>query len=183
MQLFLGEDPLDDQFLGIGDLVPDLGHPEGGMQIPQPPFSLLEIRLQDIDAGAVLLQPFLPLLNLVFDEAIAPLGDDLAEQHLLKLTVEYSAPDDLPGLKKSGPHRGVGLGHLHAVGRGPDRIPHIQTHVPEEIENLIGNILHPARGLAVVEEHQVDVRIGVEFAPSVPPQRHESKLGRGAGLP
>src|SRR6266567_5332125 len=82
-KFFLRQHPLDDQLTGLGDLVLDLGHPEGGVDIPQGTLPLLDVRLEDIDRRAVLFAALLQLFQLLPDEGVTPLGEDLGKKHLL----------------------------------------------------------------------------------------------------
>ncbi len=71
LQLLLGDDPLNDQFPWVVELELDPRHPQGGLQVPQATFALLDVGLQQVDRVAVLLAALLHLGDLLLDEAVA----------------------------------------------------------------------------------------------------------------
>ncbi len=72
---------------------------------------------------------------------------------------------------------GVGCGHLDAVGDGAHRVAHIQSQVPQEIEQLLGKGLHPfRRQAAIVQEHDVHIGVGVQLASTVAAHCHQGQM-------
>jgi len=65
---------------------------------------------------------------------------------------------------------------------GPNRIPYVKTQIPEKIEDLLGDILNAAGVLAVMEEHDIDVRVRVQFPTTISSGGHERYLLSAAAL-
>ena len=94
----------------------------------------------------------------------------------LEILEQCSITANVAGIQKRCLHRHIGARHLNAILDGANRIAHIKTHVPEKIEDFLGNILNASAVLAVMEEHDIDVRVRVQLPPPISSGGHERYL-------
>jgi hypothetical protein len=112
--------------------------------------------------------------------------DALALHLALQPVEERLVAGDATGLDQGGLGLHVLVGQAHAVVHGADRVAHLESDVPERVEEAAGPLgerlqLRPLRVQPVaVEEHQVDVAAGVEFTAPIAPEGDQRHLGRFA---
>ena len=70
------------------DLVLDLGQPQRGVQIAQPAFAFLDLRLEQVDRIAILGVAFAAFLELGLEELLLVAIEDFGDQRLVEIGVK-----------------------------------------------------------------------------------------------
>ncbi len=168
------------QLVGLAHAIDIFRDPEQRVQVAQAAFAVLDIGFDQIARLPAAAMPLLALGELG--------GDELGRGALYHFLVE--APDQLvverpvagqePGLEDRGADR-------HVAARLADRfvdrtggVADLQSHVPQAVEDGLGDLLAP-RGLLVgQDEQQIDVGFGRHQAAAVAAGRnHRHALGAG----
>nr|WP_228579999.1 hypothetical protein [Acidiferrobacter thiooxydans] len=76
-------------------------------------------------------------------------------------------------LHEVGHDRDVGARDPQAVAMRPNAVPHGEADIPEKAQEVFGEGLGVGVPRAVLEQQQVDIGGGMEFAASVASHRHE----------
>src|SRR5262249_2916635 len=79
--------------------------------------------------------------------------------------------------------REVGARHRETIGQATHRVADLQAEVPERVENSLGHALDVRIQLAVVHDHQIEIRERMELAPPVSTQRHQYDRRLDRALP
>ncbi len=119
-------------------------------------------------------------------------------QVLLFMAVQAAALESLPKFREdrfvSAEKAGFqqrGLGAQVAVGLGDEflhgarGVSDLKTDVPEHVENVLDDVVHLARVLRSVvgiEKKNVDVAVGIEFAPAESPHGQQGDARRGVHM-
>src|SRR6185369_11811465 len=122
------------------------------------------------------------LLQLVVYEAVAPLRRDQTLECLPEILEQLLTPPQIAAVEHCRSYRGVGFAHFDAVTYCPDRIPDIQFHIPEEVQQLLGYLLDLLGLFPVVQEHYVYIGKRVQLGPAVTADSDQSHFGDQALL-
>ena len=152
------EHALLDQFLGIAHPVDVFGDPEQGVEVAQAALAVLDVGLDQIARLAAAAMALLALGELGGDE----LGGG-ALHHLLvearhHLVEQGAVAEQEPRLQDRGADGHVGLGEADAVVDRARRVADLEPHVPQAIEDGLGDLLAPGGLLVGQQEQQIDVR-------------------------
>ena len=169
-----------DQLVGRVHQVDVLGDPEQRVQVAQAALAVLHVGLDQV---ARLPDPAVALL------ALGQLGGDEGGRgplrHLLveagdQLFEQLGVAEQIARFQHRGADRHVGLGLADALVHRTGGVPDLQPHVPQTIENGLGNQLAPGGLLVGQEEQQIDVRAGrQQAAPVAAGRHHRHALGLG----
>ena len=104
--------------------------------------------------------------------------DALGQERFLKLGEQLLVPGDQARLDQRGLGLHVAVGHLHGVVHRSDRVPDLQADIPQRIEHAVNDPGQMRQGPAaaicrVVQEHEIDVAVRIEFAPAVAADGHQ----------
>ena len=83
--------------------------------------------------------------------------DDVAVEAGDELVVELAVAEQIAGLQHRGADRHVGLGLADAFVNRAGGVPDFETHVPQAIENCLGDRFAPCSLLVRQQEQQIDV--------------------------
>lgn len=174
---------------------PGPGHPQRGVELPEPALALLHVGLEQEHRVAEARAPGLRLTQLGLDQRphLGPAQQVRLEPAREGLELRrgrgrgprlHRRPRHQAGVEERGEHRGVLLGHLGGVLDRPHRLADLEAEVPQAVEHP----LHPRpgrRGLARVErralgheEEQVHVRPRAELLAPVAAEGHDLHPGR-----
>jgi len=150
-----------------------LRHPERGLQVAQPPFPGLQLRLQKKDGVPEFLPAQSELGDLGGDEGLGLLGP------LRQLHLTCEALSHCP-LARQEPSIQKGRAECHVLARRQERLlrrPHAPAHrhpdVPQQRGQGPGALRHPDASPSLMDEKQVPVRARGELAPAVAAERHQ----------
>lgn len=97
-------------------------------------------------------------------DSAAPLAAYAVDQARRELLV----PDDVAGFQHAQRGRHVGTGHTQGIRDGAHTVVQPNVGVPQWIPQRIGDIAQFLDGFAVVQQHQIQVRIRQQLAPAEP---------------
>jgi hypothetical protein len=170
-------DDVDDAVGAVGQL----GDPEQGVKVAKAALSFLDVRLDHIACGAVLLVTGIAFGELDLGEVTGPDPAQLFLEGRLELRVERRVTADKAHLDQAGQNGVVLARGPDGVGHGAFRMSHLETQVPEKIEELLDN--HVGGGVAVRrgQHEKIDVRQWCQLAAAVAP--HSDKRKSGIAMP
>ena len=161
-----------DQLLGLAHAVDVFGDPEQRVEVAQPALAVLHVRLDQIARLAGAAQPLLALGKLGGDELRRGAAHDLLVEARDELVEQRAVAEQVARLEQRGADGHVGLGLADALVDRARRVADLEPHVPQAIENALGDRLAP-RGLLVgQQEQQIDVGARREQAAAVAAGRH-----------
>ena len=167
-----------DQLFGAVHAIDVLRDPEQRVQIAQAALAVLDVRLDQIARLAGAAQPLLALGELGGDELLAGVAHDILVEARDELVVERAVAEQIARFEQRGADRHVGLGLADALVDRARRVPDLQPHVPQAIENAFGDGLAPGGLLVGKQEQQIDVGAGRQQAAAVAAGRdHRHALG------
>jgi len=152
--------------------------PHRRVHVAQAAGRLLDVGLADVGRGAELAVALLALGQRHRQELAEVLAVDVVAQDAAEAREESPVALDQPRLLHRGAAGEVGAGHGHAVLQRAQAVAHLQAEVPQRVEQLLHDPLHERRQLPVVDDHEVDVRRGVQLATSVAAQRDHHERNR-----
>jgi len=161
------------------------GHPDEVLVIAQAAAAVLDVGLlhgggiaEFVVAGGLVIQAGGDVFVLVTINAFVDDG-------LLQFFEQGFAAGDEPRLDEGGFGLHVVAGGLDAILDAADGMPDLETEVPERVEDAIhepgqeGERFVAGDDLAVVEEHEIDVAVGIEFGAAITADGDE---GDGGGI-
>ncbi len=75
-------------------------------------------------------------------------------------------------------HRRVCLGQLDALSDRPHTVSDLESTVPERVKYGAHEGLRGVLRTGTKEKHEIDIRMGSQFATSIPAQRHDTTLAK-----
>ena len=147
-----------DQLFRLAHAIDVFGDPEQGVQVAQAPFAVLDVRLDHVAKLAGAAMALLALGELGGDEFRGA-----ALRHFLveaggQLVVELDVAEQIPRLKERGADGHIGLGLAYRFVDRARGVADLQSHVPQAIEQGLGDGLAPRRLLVGKQKQKIDVR-------------------------
>ena len=172
------EDALLDQLLGLAHAVDVFGDPEQRVQIAQTALAVLDVGLDQIARLSGATVSLLALRELGGDElGTVPCVTSLSKR-VDQFVEQLVVAEQIAQLQDGGADGDVGLGLADAFVDRARRMPDLQSHVPEAIEDQFGDRFAPGGLLVGQEEQQVDVGARrQEAAPVAAGGNHRHALG------
>ena len=146
-----------DQFLGLAYAIDVLGDPEQRVQVAQTAFAVFDVGLDEVarlTGAAVTLLAFSKLggyelrrrsLHHLFFEARC------------EFAVELGVAEQMPRFEERGADGHIGLGLADAFADRTRRVADFLAHIPEAIEQRLGDRFAPRSLLVRQDEKQIDV--------------------------
>ena len=145
------------QLLGFAHAIDVFGDPEQRVQIAQAAFAFLHVRFDQIARLTGAAQALLAFGKLGGDEFRRAVLDDVAVEAGDELVVELAVAEQIAGLQHRGADRHVGLGLADAFVDRAGGVADLQAHVPQAIENRLGDRFAPGGLLVRQQEQEIDV--------------------------
>ena len=146
-----------EQFIGLAHAIDILRDPVQRMQVAQAPLAVLDVGFDQIARLSGAAVPLLAFSELRGDEFGRGALDHLAVEPRHQFIVERLVSGQKPGLEDRGADR-------HVAARLPDRfidrarrVADLQSHVPEAIQDGLGDLLAPGGLLVGQDEQQIDI--------------------------
>ena len=153
--------------------------PHGRVDVAQPTRRFLHVRLADVRRRAMLPVPLVAFGQCRGEELLEVVAVDVVAQHAAEPGEEPAVAGDEPRLLHRRAAREVRARHGHAIVERAQAVPDLEAQIPHRVEQLLREALHERRQLAVVDDHQIDVRRRMELAAAVPSERHDDvRCGR-----
>ena len=171
-----GKNFLEDQAGDILDPVQEPRQPEQGMEVPKPPFALLQVGLHYVARVSHPLVAPVPFLQLVLDKLPSLAGDDFFPEFFLKLFKQLFFTRQIAGIQQRCLDADVAFRHLDAVIPGAQRMADRQPQIPQHLEHKFGNFFHPRPWFIGDQEHYIDVRVKCQLAPPVAASSDQADL-------
>ena len=150
------------------------------MKVAKAALSFLDVWLDHIACGAVLLVTGIAFGELDLGEVTGPDPAQLFLEGRLEFPVERRVTADKAHLDQAGQDGVVLARGPDGVGHGAFRMSHLETQVPEKIEELLDN--HVGGGAVRRSQHQkIDVRQWCQLAAAV--ATHSDKRKSGIAMP
>jgi hypothetical protein len=163
----------------------DLGHPERGLEVPQPALPLLHVGLEQEDRVPELLAPGTELVRLGLDEGVGVAGPLLGDQRAIRTSPEPAVAGDAPGVEQRGAEIAVLARRAGRLGQGAHAPAEVDAGVPERGGERTGEARHLAA--AGVQQEEVPVGARAHLAPSGPPHSDQHRphqlVGWGEDVP
>ena len=173
------------QLIDGGDVELHPGHPDGVLVVTQAADAVLDVGFLIEDGvrvlrapGGLIVEPRLDVLPWVLGRVVAAVG-------LGEGVVELLRARDAACLEQRGLGEDVLPGLSERLVEGARRVTHLQSAVPQDVEDLVGEVFLQRLGLRRLglggeQEHHVDVAERRELAPPVASQRHQRDGWHGA---
>ena len=148
-------------------------HPQQVLVIAQTAAAVLDVGFLHRCRVAELAPPHRLVLQPHRDVLVHVTLDALRQERLLKLPEQRFVARDQPGFDERGLGLHVAVGDLDAVVDAPDGMAHLEADVPERVENAVDDLgemrqrLAAGHHLAVVQEHEIDVAVRIQFGAAV----------------
>ena len=105
-------------------------------------------------------------------EKLVARPDMLRTDRFMHLHPQRCRAHDQSGLHQRGTNGDIPLRGLRALGHGPHRVPDLQLDIPQQGHELLyGGVV--LVGALIDKDHQVDIRMRVQFAATVAADREE----------
>ena len=127
----IGEHAEGDQIAEAAHLELHLRHPERGVQVAQPAQALLQLRLQQVDAVAVLDVTLLALLQLLLEEGLAVRRPDLLDDEVREVVVRRAIAAQVARVEERRLHLEIAGRQAAALAHVAHRRPDDEARVPE----------------------------------------------------
>jgi len=174
-----------DELLGIGESAFDLPDPEQILVVAQATAPILDVRFLKENGVACFLMPFALIGYAPIEEFLFMSTHATTLEGLFKFLEERFIAGKKAGLEERGlrPQIAVGLGDdlLHGAGG----MAHLEANVPEDIQNVLNDVVGLLRifgAFVGVEKKDVDVTVGIEFAPAESTHGEQGDAGRFFGV-
>jgi len=156
-------------------LVARSGDPEGGLQIAQSAFALLQVRLEQPDRAAVAPPPLAELLQLVGDELLHLARLELRQRGSLQRLEELRVAGDQARVEQRRANGVVLARRLQAAFQRARGEARLEAGIPERAVELLGDLLRSIVLFFGEQREQVDVRARRQLAPAIAARRDESQ--------
>src|SRR6266702_1330085 len=145
------------QLLGFAHAIDVFGDPEQRVQIAQAALAVLDVGLDEVARLPGAAVALLALGELGGDELRGAVLHDVTIEARDELVVEPAIADQITGLQHRGADRHVGLGLADAFVDRAGGVADLQAHVPQAIENRLGDRFAPGGLLVRQQEQEIDV--------------------------
>ena len=112
-------------------------------------------------------------------------GDHLIAERLAQLQKQILVAPEITRLEKRGADGQIAFGETYTIVDRPGRVPNLQPQVPEEVENILNDLLAMGRLLPGEQKQQIDIREWCEFTTAISAHGHDRhpvrrcRVGRG----
>ncbi len=159
------------------------GHPDRVLVVAQAADAVLEVRFLVENGVRKLGAPVRLIVKACGDIALGVFADVVAPVGLREGIVELGRTGDESGLQECRFGLDILSRLVESVVNGTRRIPDFEATIPQDVENLVGQMLLQRLGVAGLrlgrkKEHDVDIAPRRQFAPPVAAQRDERDGGR-----
>ena len=153
------------------------GDPGQGLDVPKAAGIALEIGFQLVGGAEKLLVAQALLLALGAKEGLAR-PEVLGLGGGLQLLEPRLAPGDVARLDKVGGDSDIAAPLLDALAHVAHRLPDFQLEIPQQGDELAdAQPQHLVQLVPFIEDEQVDVGVGVQFAPAIAAHRDQGQAG------
>src|SRR5690606_3473658 len=142
-QFGLREDAGLDEIVAALDAVVVLADPEQGVEVAEAALAFLDVGLDEVARGALLLVALVALGKLGGDELAAGALHDLGVEAGDEFVAQRAVAPDVAGLEDGGADRHVGARQAHAFGDAAGGVADLEAEVPEEIQDELDDALAP----------------------------------------
>src|SRR5262245_9458521 len=156
--------------------------PHGRVHVAQAARGLLHVRLADVGRGAVLAIPLVALGQSRGEELLEVAPVHVLAEHAAEVPEEPAVAGHEPRLLHRRTARQVRARHGDAVVEGTQAVADLQPEVPQRVQQLLGHPLDVRGQFAVVDDHEVDVRRGVQLAAPVAAEGDQDERLGGEAL-
>ena len=172
-----------DQFLGLAHAIDVFGDPEQRVQIAQAALAVFDVGLDEIARLTGAAMPLLALRELGGDELRRGSLHHFFFETRVEFGVELGVAEQIPRFKQRGANGHVGFGLADALADRARRVTDLLAHVPQAIEQRLGDRFSP-RGLLVGQDkQQIDVGARRQQPAAITAGRdHRHAFGRRACL-
>ena len=172
-----------DQFLGLADAIDVFGDPEQRVQIPQAAFAIFDVGLDEIARLTGAAMPLFALRQLGGDEICRGSLHHFFFETRVKFGVELGVAKQITRFQQRGTNGHIGFGLADALADRTRRVTDLLAHIPQAIEQRLGDRFSP-RGLLVGQDkEQIDVGARCQQPAAITAGRdHRHALGRRARL-
>jgi len=160
-------DVVGDQLLAFLHPVDIFGDPIERMQIAQAPLAVLDVGLDQIARLPGAAMALLALGKLGGDEFPGSAAHHLLVEAEPELVKELAVPEQEAGFEDRGAHRHIGLRLADALVDGTSGVADLEPHVPQAIEDRLGDGFAPGGLLVRQQEQEIDVGAGRQDAAAV----------------
>ncbi len=156
-----------DQLFGLAHAVAVFGDPEQRVQVAQAALAVLDVGLDQITRLAGAAVALFALGEFCGDEFRRRALHDLFVEPCRELLVELGIAEQMARFEQRRADGHVGLGLADAFGNRTRRVADLQPHVPQAIEQRLGDGLAPGGLFVRQQEQQIDVGAGRQQAAAV----------------
>ncbi len=175
-RLRLGDDGLLHQLFERMNFVFDLGEPHRSVQIAQPAFAVLDLRLEQIDRIAILGVAFATFVELGGEELVLVAIEDVGDEQLVQIGVKLFVAAQKSRVEDRGFFFQVLIREPHAFLGRANAVPDDQARVPQRMQHYFGDDFGVRTALVVVQKQQIDVGLRIQLAASVTAARDHRNL-------
>jgi hypothetical protein len=156
-----------DQAFGLAHAIDIFGDPEQRVQVAQPALAVLDVGFDQVARLAGAAMALLALGELGGDECRRGALRHFFVEARGELVKEFDLAEQVARFQKRGAHRHVGFGLTDAFVNRTRCMADFQSHVPQAIEQRLGDLLAPGGLLVRQQEQQIDVGAGREQAAAI----------------
>ncbi len=143
------------------------------MQVTQPAFAVLDVGLDQVARLAAAAMTLFALHKLGGDEFGGAALHDLPVEPRHHLVEQGTVAEQKPRLQEGSADRHVRLRLADALVDRPRRMADFESHVPQAVEDDLGDLLAPGGLLVGKQEQKIDVRARRHQAAAVAAGRHD----------
>ena len=159
------------------------GNPEQQMQVAQPALAFLDIGFQHIAHIAHAFVALIALHQFGFEKFLSGPHHHILVKLLDQIVVQRLIPPQPAHFQQGGADGDVFLGVADALFGGTGGLPHLQSQIPQHIQQPFHQLLVPGGALVRGQKQQIHVRLRTKLAPSVTAHRHQGHGFRRSAHP
>ena len=149
------------------------GDPDGDMEVPKPAGPFFDVGLLQVDRPAVFLVAPPLLLQFLRDVLLGPATLQAPPHAFLHLGEHGGLSGEEAGFQHGGSSGQIRLHHARGVGQRAAAVPDREAEIPETVQHVVQDRAHVLVEVPGIQKHHVHVGGGIQFAPTVPAQRHD----------
>jgi hypothetical protein len=149
------------------------GDPDGDMEVPKPAGPFFDIGLLQVDRPAEFLVAPPLLLQFLRDVLLGPATLQAPPHAFLHLGEHGGLSGEEAGFQHGGSSGQVRLHHARGIGQRAAAVPNREAEIPETVQHVVQDRAHVLVEVPGIQKHHVHVGGGIQFAPTVPAQRHD----------
>src|ERR1700732_2822436 len=137
------------------------------MKVAETTLALLELGFEQVDRFAIAFVALAALFELGLEKILLVAVENVADKRLVELGVELFVTGEKTRVEDRGLFLEVFRRPFHAFGRVAHRMPDRQTGIPQRVQNYFADDLDIRAGFVVMEEEQINIRVGSELLAAV----------------